>query len=923
MTRGILIAVIALLFIAGVVYLYVNFQQLKQPVNNAYHAVPSSAALIVECNDPNGLWKKLSETNIMWEELLVTEYFNGLDKDMRTFQLVLSNYPRLQKIINEQPVIVSVHMSGAWSFDFLFLMSLPATNDISALVALPKKLAEKLTTTSEKSYDGVTITTINASASSPQAAKESTNNFSYAFHEGIFIGSYNTILVEEAIRQLNSASQVITDGGLKQVMATAGKRMDANIFLNHRVFPNLVSTFLTPEYAESFNNLNDLADWMEIDLKLKPNYFILNGFTYSNDTLNNYLNIFRGQEPQDADVVRIIPYNTASIIHLGFSDFQRYHQNLKDYLERNNALFDYEMLINQINGEYDCVLEEQILSWIGSEVALVTLEPPTPDLIRSSYLILRANDIDEADHQLGLLLEQVALKTEQPIDSTIFRDHLVRQINIADLFETLFGPAFSKLKYNYFTIIEDYVVFGNSFNSMRDFITDHLSEKTLAKDLHYDLFSENLSSESNIFIYSNIARSTNIYKAFMASEHLAAIDEQLELFQKFEAVAIQISKDKGDLFYNNIFLKHNPVYKKETTSLWEATLDTSISMKPFLHSNHYTGAKEIFVQDDANNIYLISNTGKVLWKRKLDEPIMSQVQQVDAFKNAKLQMVFNTASKLHMIDRNGKDVGDFPIELPAKASASLAVMDYDKRRDYRFLVPCVDKYIYNYDRSGKPVRGWEYTATTSPIVSDIKHFDVKRKDLVIAIDSVGTVKVLDRKGRDRMSLLTKLPVMARNGFYIDKQKTIRTSSILTTDSTGVIHRLFFSDKLDTTFVNDFSADHFYIYADLNADGQPDHIFADDTEVVVYDQDKSEMMRFILDSAATAPPTLFTFNNSTEIGIVSGKTNELYLINELGYIHDGLPLYGSTAFSIGDINRDGTLNLVVGSGDRIVFTYNVE
>lgn len=83
-------------------------------------------------------------------------------------------------------------------------------------------------------------------------------------------------------------------------------------------------------------------------------------------------------------------------------------------------------------------------------------------------------------------------------------------------------------------------------------------------------------------------------------------------------------------------------------------------MKPVPVTNHVTGEREIFVQDENNDVYLLNDAGRVLWRLALGESINSDVVQVDAFRNGKLQYLFSTPSRLHLVDRNGEYVGNFP-----------------------------------------------------------------------------------------------------------------------------------------------------------------------------------------------------------------------------------------------------------------------
>ena len=75
--------------------------------------------------------------------------------------------------------------------------------------------------------------------------------------------------------------------------------------------------------------------------------------------------------------------------------------------------------------------------------------------------------------------------------------------------------------------------------------------------------------------------------------------------------------------------------------------------------NHRTNTLEVLIQDEENSIHLISATGKIKWSKKLEGPIMGKVKQIDVYSNNKWQMLFNTSSKIHLVDINGNEVRRF------------------------------------------------------------------------------------------------------------------------------------------------------------------------------------------------------------------------------------------------------------------------
>ena len=71
--------------------------------------------------------------------------------------------------------------------------------------------------------------------------------------------------------------------------------------------------------------------------------------------------------------------------------------------------------------------------------------------------------------------------------------------------------------------------------------------------------------------------------------------------------------------------------------------------------------------DTLNTFYLIGANGKIKWSKSLSSPIIGKIKQIDAYKNNKYQMVFNTQQEVHILDILGNEIDDFPIKLPFNA----------------------------------------------------------------------------------------------------------------------------------------------------------------------------------------------------------------------------------------------------------------
>jgi hypothetical protein len=474
----------------------------------------------------------------------------------------------------------------------------------------------------------------------------------------------------------------------------------------------------------------------------------------------------------------------------------------------------------------------------------------------------------------------------------------------------------------YFTIIDNFVVFGKSTQMLQQFIYSNILNKTLEHDHQYKQFDDFLSDNSNFHFYSNMYRSPQLISAYLNSDLQQGINENLKYFRKFHAFAYQFMGNE-DMTYNNLFIKYIPKVSEEPKTVWECHLDTTIRNKPAFVTNHYTGEKEIFVQDRDNKVYLINKVGRVLWKKQLDEEIISEIYQVDYYKNGKLQMMFNTKNKMHLIDRNGNYVERYPINFPSPASAGISVFDYSNNKDYRIFVPCENKQVYDYNKEGDMIEGWVFDGADTRVTSSVQHFRVGTKDYIVFADQY-RVYILNRRGEVRVKPEKQFTKSKHNRFILEEKNSRSSPRLVTTDVTGTIYYLYFDGQVKTQQIDEYSEDHYFDYQDINSDHMKDIIFLDDNKLEVFEGSGKKLFSRDFDSEISHAPIYFYFSfNDRKLGLVSREANEIYLLNSSGKMYEGFPLKGNTPFSIGYL--DGTtnnFNLIVGNKYNFLYNYNI-
>jgi hypothetical protein len=340
--------------------------------------------------------------------------------------------------------------------------------------------------------------------------------------------------------------------------------------------------------------------------------------------------------------------------------------------------------------------------------------------------------------------------------------------------------------------------------------------------------------------------------------------------------------------------------------------------------NHQTLQNEVFVQDLRNNIYLINQVGRILWKVQLTEPINSEIFQVDYFRNGKLQLLFSTQNTLYLVDRNGNFVDKYPVKLRSPATCGVSVFDYDGTHEYRLFIACEDRHVYAYTKEGNLLSGWEFETSEGEVSQPVEHFRIGNKDFIVFGDRFKTY-ILDRKGNTRIGVETYFPRSARNTYLLDLPRDGSGPALVTTDTAGRVYFLGFNGKNRTLEPSMHYTDkHYFDYRDLNGDGKPELIYLEGNTLTVYKSDMSRLFTRDFESTTLSRPLSYQFSaTDRKIGVVSPSENRIYLINPSGDLYAGFPLQGNTHFSIGNFGDTlSRFNLVVGSSDNFLYNYRV-
>jgi hypothetical protein len=913
LVTGIILA-ICISVIIGVIFIYSGAKSNANPIK----VIPQDAAYVVRLNGLKIAEVLRNEKTTVWHDLKKLELFKTIDSEIEILDSLIKKNEKLSVTPENSPIYVSGHYSGGKNINHLILFGVPANfneRDVNAI--LSKQTAGNISNFSERKYEGKTIFSV--SLSSKRILYLTISN-------GVLVYSSSPVLIEDAIRQSTLNLSLLDNAEFSEMINATGKHKLANLFIDFTQIGKLTSLIGKVNYSDNFKSFKQFGDWCEFDLNIKGDLLFFNGFSPRPDNEVTLLSTIAVDKPVRLNIDQILPASTSAFLAFGVSSPTKSYIAYLNYLKEIGKYSRYKANLENMNSKYGIEFDKFFLGLLDDEIA-ISFNENVDNESHAHFIALKCKSGSDAENQLIELTEKIqqvnnAAKTQNysPDETIHFNIH---KLPIYPLFGRLLGDFFNVFEECYLTVVDNYLIVTGNFDDATRFIHSYMLQKTLANEEVYRDFAENISMKSYALGYFDLTGSSGFFSRFLKEEFLKNWERNKQIFNNSKSIGFQISEVSG-MPYFNILLKRYGSYRGKPKTVWESLLDTTMSLKPSFVVNHYNKQNEIFIQDDKNKVYLINQTGRVLWKFLLSEKINSEIYQIDYYKNGKLQILFSTENYIHLIDRNGNYVEQYPVQLRSAATAGLSLFDYDKNRNYRIFIPCEDKNVYAFSVEGKLLSGWGFTGSDHPVEHSIKQFRVAGKDFIVFSDKAKTY-ILDRKGNDRVLVKNNFAVSQNNTFYLHNSNDVSSSFLITTNRNGKIVKVFFDGNTEVFDLGRLTPQHFFDYKDVNADGKSDYVLLDDNKLMVFDNAGKSIFSKEIDATITHRPVYYHFShNNRKIGLVSEEDEKIFLINNNGEIYKNFPLEGRTLFSIGYFDLTSSrFNLIVGGRNNFLYNYAVE
>ncbi len=534
------------LILGGAGYMGYKFYWEESQSLNSIYLVPSNAVYIISSDDPIGNWKEIRKSEI-WQHLRTNAYFAELTSSANTLDTLLRDNEMLFDFMGSKRLLVSAHTVSKHKFDHLFIVDLAKTAKLTEFKTILKKIISQGFVLTERTHKGVEIL---------ELLDKKTNETLYmSFINNNLVLSYTGLLVEASIDQKEEPI-LGRDQNFIEINQKTGNSKMLRLYVQYAFMDEFAEIF---DFTDQpwIKSLSETIYFTGIDADLiQGDQIIAEGFSNLNESNFSYLLAMQNSGVGSHDIARIAPLRTGAYISFGFDNYATFYDNYLNILQKKPE--EYQNLIdnkNQTEKLLKIDLKKNFIDWIDDEIAFLKFETETFGPKNDFALVIKAKSAEEAKENLSFIAEQVRKRTPVKFKEVGYKDYTISFMSVKGFFKFFMGGFFKKLDTPYFTIIDNYVVFTNSPNSLKYVINNYIENNTLQNSAYYKNFKKNFENTSNVFIYINTPRYYESFTSNFVGQTKSDLLKNRTYFTGFTQIGLQLFP-KNEVFKNILAVKY-------------------------------------------------------------------------------------------------------------------------------------------------------------------------------------------------------------------------------------------------------------------------------------------------------------------------------------------------------------------------------
>lgn len=609
------IKVTSLIFIVVVLGAGIYWLLRKDIRYQSIYLVPSDAAMILKMEKPFHTIDVLTQSDI-WGFLKQQDDIAKLNKQVLSIDSLIHENNMLLRILGSSDLLMSYHQVASSQYDMLFITTLKQSNNASLLLKRVNKVLGDDFNMSQRTYKEHELYEL--------LDKKNGAYYYLTFVRNKLLFSFNPKLLERAIDE----QDIMTIGRDLHYIDVA-KAIDQKGLLSLYIPMDEFSHWLEPTFRKDdfVGQLGDLVHYAGTNLYLhEKNELGIRLRASLNDTTRSlYKHLLHSGNSKNTST-SVIPIRCAAFVNVGMDNFQDYYAETQQYLSPSNQeqILEYQELLDK---KFDISIEEHLLSWIGQEITFMQTAPANLGTHNEFALILKATNAEDARKNLSYMIDQIKKNSPVEFRTHDHKEYTIHYLSFGRLIKLLFGDLIKKLEKPYFTQIEDFVIFSNHPQTLKNIIDDYLSQSTLAYDPEYYNFAKKFKNQTSILLYVNTPVFYSNLQHIISPQSWQKMQRQEKYITSFSNIGMAFQTKRGMLEidiasqFSPRIPKYDPVYYQSVSPGVKKpdTQDTSGRINDHTKEKYdLSFLKNIVIHDlDANKQEVLYDNGRVKYEFRI------------------------------------------------------------------------------------------------------------------------------------------------------------------------------------------------------------------------------------------------------------------------------------------------------------------
>lgn len=514
---------------------------------NPVYLVPKDAIFIIETERPIDTWDEVSASPI-WQHFQTNDYFKEVTQNLNSFDKTFQDQKEVIDFIGERDLLISVHVYKPKKYGLLYVADLQKFSKLRFLKSAIQKLAGdnfKVTQRLHKEHEIIELYNV-----------KTRETLYIAFIKNQLVASYTHVLVEQSIEQYTEPI-IGRDVNFTEIKTETDNDGFFNVYVQYEYLDKYLGCFTNSSNLKNFENIKSTLYYSGLDISIIEGSIVQAvGYTNVNPSSETFLRAIQKSGKGKRSIAKIAPRNTSLYLSFAFESFEEFHTNFEELQRENPKTFtSYTTQLKNIEEELNIKIEEHLYSWIGDEIGLLHFNSDLSKNKKDIVAIIKANDIDDAKENLEFVLSKIKENTPLKYKQLNYQGYPIYYFDLKGFFKMLAGNTFAKMEKPYFTIIDDFVVFSTSPNSLKEIINSHLVGYTLSSSTQYEEFNYQFENKSSVFAYAETVNSYNDILSLLDNKTKQQLIKNKKYFTSFSQIGLQLIS-KGNQFKSNITLSY-------------------------------------------------------------------------------------------------------------------------------------------------------------------------------------------------------------------------------------------------------------------------------------------------------------------------------------------------------------------------------